>query len=444
MTTTAVPVTYEFDEDFQLKVAAMALRDTKFVIKTDGLIKPEYFTNEAHAAIVSVALDYFRDYRKAPAIGVIGAIVRNAIAAKRIRSDIVGQVKTLLPIIFSADISDSEFVAAEVSRFARHKAIENAIMDSVPLLESGKYDEISGLIGKANLVGLSDEDFGVDYYEDIERRTKERLDSAAGLTPKTGITSGYEEIDKQLYHHGWGRKELSCIMGGAKAGKSMSLGEFAKNASLAGYNVLLVTCEVSAAIIVDRLDTNISQTLMTGLKASAKTVAEKVEELKKKHPGYGKFLVREYPSGRLKASQLRRLIERCREHGIKFDLIVVDYADIMAPEKSYEDFREGSRQIYLDLREIAFEEDAAVLTATQTNRDGMKSMSPNATHVAEDINKARTVDVMISIVATEAERAAGEARLIFTLNRNGPSDVTVVVQQDRKYLKFLKKVLRIE
>lgn len=444
MTVAVAPITYDFDDGFQFKVAAMMLRDTQFLVKTDGLIKPEYFTNEINSAVVALTLDYFKSYKKAPNLSVLGVLVKNAVDAKRLRLDMVSGLKTAFREIMSADISDMEFVATEVSRFARHKAIENAIFESVPLLDRGSYEEISALIAKANLVGLNDEDIGVDYFEDVERRTQERLDAAAGLIAEQGITSGYDEIDKQLYHRGWGRKELSCIMGGAKAGKSMSLGEFAKNASLAGYNVLLVTCEVAASIIIDRLDANISSTLMSGLKTSAKSVAAKVEELKSKHARFGKLVIREYASNSLKASQLRRFIERAKAHGIKFDLIVVDYADIMLPEKMHDEMREGTRQIYLDLRQIAFDENAAVLTATQTNREGMKKVTPSATDVAEDINKMRTVDVMIAIVATPAEIATGEARLVFVANRNGPSDVTIVVQQDRKHLKFLKKVLRIE
>jgi replicative DNA helicase len=435
---------YEFDEEFQRKVVALMLRDTKFATRTNGLIQPEYFTNDVFAALASVALDYYSKYHSALDRSIVPTVVKKAVEEKKIRKDLVDPLRDeLKEILVKVDLSDADFVADEISTFARHSEIQNAIIKSVDLLERRDYEKISQLITKANLVGLDEDTIGIDFFEDVERRTKERVDVAAGLIVKTGITTGFEDIDKQLYHGGWGRKELSALMGPPKSGKSGLLAEFAKNASLAGYNVLYVSCEVAAKIIIDRLDSNLSSTMMTGLKLSAKTVEEKLEEVKTKHK-YGRFIVREYPSGRLKVSELRRLIERAKAASMTFDLIVVDYADIMCPERNFEDFREGMRNIYIDLRAIASEYDCAVLTATQTNREGAKAATPKGTDVAEDFNKLRTVDVLIAIAATEAERAAGEARLVFTANRNGPADVVVRVAQDRKYLRFLKKVLSVE
>ena len=63
----AAPVPrYEFDLDFQEKIAALTLRDTKFAQLTDGLIRPEYFENAAHAALVATASRYYDKYKKAP------------------------------------------------------------------------------------------------------------------------------------------------------------------------------------------------------------------------------------------------------------------------------------------------------------------------------------------------------------------------------------------
>ena len=43
---------YEFDADFQQKIAALIIRDTPFAQLTDGLIRPEYFENSAFATLV--------------------------------------------------------------------------------------------------------------------------------------------------------------------------------------------------------------------------------------------------------------------------------------------------------------------------------------------------------------------------------------------------------
>jgi replicative DNA helicase len=46
----------------------------------------------------------------------------------------------------------------------------------------------------------------------------------------------------------------------------------------------------------------------------------------------------------------------------------------------------------------------ALLSATQTNREGAKVETIEAIHVAEDYNKIRIADLVISINANEVEK----------------------------------------
>jgi replicative DNA helicase len=218
----------------------------------------------------------------------------------------------------------------------------------------------------------------------------------------------------------------------------MSLGDFGKNASLAGHNVIYVTLEVSTEIISDRLDANISDTAIRVLKDSPFDVEKKIKAASAKA---GKFILEEFPSGTLKPSQLRRLIEKHRRNGLIFDLIIVDYADIMCPDRYSGEPREDSRLIWLDLRALATENNAAVLTATQTNREGAKALTSKATDVAEDYNKIRTADLVFSINALEDEIKVGEARLFFAATRNGEGAFTLRIKQERDKMKFLTKIL---
>ena len=119
----------------------------------------------------------------------------------------------------------------------------------------------------------------------------------------------------------------------------------------------------------------------------------------------------------------------------------MDYLDIMAPERWVESERENLRALGLSLRAIGHEQNAAILSATQTNREGGKALTAKAEHAAEDINKVRTVDVLLSINSTEPERAAGEARIYFAAMRNTEDHFTLRIKQERSKMKFLTKVL---
>lgn len=429
---------FDFDLGFQTKIAALALRDVTFAQRTDGLIRPEYFVNDAQAALVRIGVDFYQKYKRVPDKAVLPTLIKKAIADKHIRKDMIPEIKEALGAVLKADISGSGFVMDEVANFARFRAMEEAIIRSSLALEKGNLANIEKMIKEAMTVGVSEDMDGIDYWNSIAGRTDYRVAVSTGTLKKDGITTGVPELDKLLYHGGWGRAELQATMGGPKAGKSMSLGEFGKNASLAGHPTFYGSCEVSGRIIADRTDANVSNTLMKELNDKPFDVQRAVEALAK---GAAPFFIHEFPSGTLKPSQLRRLLQRYRARGIIFDLIVVDYADIMAPEHRTDSPIENSKSIWLDLRAIASEERAAVLTATQLNRDGAKATTAKVTDVAEDFNKIRIADLVLGINATDEEKKINEARLSFVANRNGEEGIQLRIQQDRSRMKFLSKIL---
>jgi replicative DNA helicase len=180
---------------------------------------------------------------------------------------------------------------------------------------------------------------------------------------------------------------------------------------------------------------------MDELTTNLNDVDEKVSALMARA---GKLNLVEYPTGTMRPSDLRRLIDMHIAAGIKYDLVVVDYADIMAPDVRSQDGIENSKSIYEGLRAIAQEYNCAVLTATQTNREGFKSSVAKAEHVAEDFNKVRIVDLMISINKTEEEAERNEARLFFAASRNQRGAFTLRIQQNLEAMRFVVKVLGIE
>lgn len=432
---------YEFDATFQRKIAALFLRNGTFAAQTKDLIKPEYFGEDAVGVLIRIVKEHYTIYRSVPDLKILPTILKEQIDKKMIRKDVIPDLKLILSDILKTDISNPDFVKDRVSDFAKHQAIESAIMASVGLLEKGKFDEIAEVIKKAVSVGAAMKSDDYDYFEEIKTRTQKREDIMTGKIVKRGITSGYAGIDCHLYHNGWGRKELSCIMGPAKSGKSMSLGDFSKNASLAGYNVLYVSLEVAKEIIAERIDAALSDTIMNDLPKNFATVESAITTA---HKGAGRFKIRDFASGTFSPSMLRLLLDEYLADGIVFDLVALDYADIMAPDHRSDDLRENLRTIYIDLRAIAYDYDLAMLTATQTNRAGAMSSTAKATDVGDDWNKARTVDILIGLNATDAEKTAGKARLYWALSRNTADGFTVEIQQDRAKMKFIQKVLGVK
>lgn len=445
---------YTFDEPFQEKIVALSLRDPAFVARAEGLIRPEYFEATAHAALVNIANRYYETYRKTPGDKTtIAHLIRrdliNKVITKEIATACVRALTDrkqadidagLAPGLFQVDVSDRDYVVDQVATFARNRAVSQAILESVEDVDKNDFDRINKRMREALDVGAHSDTGMYDYGESVEARTHERLDRAAGKLPPTGITTGHHEFDKLLYHKGWGRKELSVLLGAAKMGKTTALLDFGISAcgSAEKHNVLYVTLEVSAKIIADRLDARVSDTKMSDLDKNIHTVKSAVQVFMK---NAGKFIIQEFPSGMMKVSDLRRLIERYKSKGTIFDLVVLDYADLMQPERLTDSTTENSKSVYVNLRGLAMQEGFALLTATQTNRDGAKKAVATATDVAEDFNKIRIADVVISINKTDEERKVGECRLHFAACRNQAGGFTVRVRQEVEKMKFFAEFL---
>jgi replicative DNA helicase len=435
---------FDFDENFQTKIAACALKDAQFNHRTEGLIRPEYFQNIYEATLVNIALRYYQKYKRCPDVTTLVQLIKQDVQNRIIQKDMVSGVRETLKILLQVDIGDVDFVVDSVAEFAQHQAMELALVESAELLLKRDFKKIGKLMQKALDVGAAEKLQEYDYFAKIEERTQRRREEQAfGDRRPNSITTGVKTLDKRLYRKGWGRKELSVLMGAPKSGKSTGLAFFAKNAALAGYNVLYVTLEVSTEITTDRLDACLSAIPMMDLPGSMHEAHRKIESLAQKSTT-GKFYIEEFPSGALTPSQLRRVIQRYKSQGIVFDLLVVDYLDIMAPDRWTDNDIANSKQVWVDVRAIAQTENLAILSATQTNREGAKAKVATMTHAAEDFNKIRIADLVVSINATDEEKAVNEARLFFAASRNQRGNFCLRIKQDLEAMNFLKDVLREE
>ena len=458
------PLKYDFEAPFQRALVTLALRDINFMRRADSLLYPQHFDSTVDAALCKIAKDYYAKYKAPLDYSMLAVVLKDYQKAKIFSDPELAEIGSALKTIYtnSTVLPPAEPIIEHLSEFARSSAVTCAIMKSVDLIEKRDWEKIEKNLRDSLSVGAEDDSSVYDYFAEIDARTQVRDRESAGFLPPRGVTTGCRQLDEKLYRKGWGRKELSLIMAPAKGGKSMACIYFAKGALMHSYNVLYVTLEVATDIVSSRLDACITDTQMRELNAKSKEIKSKIESLAERlkeeaekekerakrdgekispSKGMGLLHIKEYPSGSLKVSNLRRYLESARTKGVQYDLICVDYADLMAPEVKSPNQIENFRQIYVDLRALAFEHNCAILTATQTNREGAKAKVAEMTHVAEDFNKIRTADIVISINASKEERLKGEARLYFVASRNQESGMTLKIKQDIPKMQFISGII---
>ena len=109
----------------------------------------------------------------------------------------------------------------------------------------------------------------------------------------------------------------------------------------------------------------------------------------------GSFRIYAEPAYSLTVEGLENKLDDLAYEGFYPDVIIIDYADIMAPSDKNE-YRQQIDGIWKRLRALAQKRKAVVVTASQTNR-GALSSEVNAESISEDIRKLAHVTSMVSI-----------------------------------------------
>jgi replicative DNA helicase len=435
--------TVTFEDDFKDKALALNLRDRNFCERVDGLIKAEFFDSEIDKYILNLVHDHYTKYRINPSPVSLSHQFKEDKAKGTIRKELESSISSKIKQLYAADISDREFIIEKVADFVRRQATIAATMAAADIVDNnGDLNSILPMFQKAIDVGTSDLSSAVDYSEadGIKQRSELRKARLKGDVAYNSVTTGYIDFDKTLFRRGWGKAELSLYMAPSKAGKSIALIDHALRAAEKGYKTLFISLEVSSEIQADRMDANISGVKMDNLY----TDIDKVEERVSKWTARAAPLkMHEYPTGTFGVSHLRRLIKKYQAVGVQFDFVVIDYTDIMLSESSAKENIDKSKQVLVDLRALAQSENVAILSATQTNRDGAKVDVIEAIHVAEDYNKIRIADLVISINCNDIEKETGEARLYYAASRNQKA-VTITVKRDLSIMRHIKEIVEIK
>ena len=101
------------------------------------------------------------------------------------------------------------------------------------------------------------------------------------------------------------------------------------------------------------------------------------------------------------------------------DVIVIDYADIVAPPRGVKEPRDQVNEIWKALRAMSQRQHCLVVTATQTNAASYEAKTLGRQHYANDKRKYAHVTALAGINVTAEEKEAGVARYNWIVLREG-------------------------
>ena len=174
---------------------------------------------------------------------------------------------------------------------------------------------------------------------------------------------------------------------------------------------------MSELMYAKRISTNVTQIPIGDLNASADMVKRKVVSYKDSHPE-SKLIVKEFPPNAITASQLSAYLQKLIHKGIKPDMVVLDYINLLhcpIGNNSYERVKHAAEQV----RALSYTFECPFVTATQINRGGLNEVNPGVENISESIGLAATADCILSIWQEEGDNELGLLRLGMVKNRYG-------------------------
>jgi len=391
-----------FGKTFQCKIISSLLGDKKFLQTISDILEPSYFESDANRFLSRTIRDYFFEYKTAPTLEVLKVKIDD-LDNDILKMAVVENLKESWRYIESTDLP---FIQEQILEFCKNQVIKAAIMDSVDLLEIGKYDEIKNLIDEAMKAG-GDRELGHEYISGIE----ERLANSARDTVKTG----WDPID-EIMDGGLGAGELGVVVAPAGIGKSWFLQILGANAVKNGLNVVYYTLELNQNYVGLRFDTVFSGVTTANIKYYKDDVKKKIAELK------GTLLIKYFPTKGATVQTLSSHLKQIELQGTNIDLILVDYADILRGVGSEK--RHVLESIYEDLRGLAGEYEMPIWTASQANRSSLEEDVIDASKVAESYAKVMIADFVVSMSRKVEDKIANTGRFHVIKNRFGVDGIT--------------------
>jgi archaellum biogenesis ATPase FlaH len=304
----------------------------------------------------------------------------------------------------------AQWFLTEFEGFARHKALERAILASADLLDKSQYGSVEKLIKEAVQVGLP-KTFGTDYFEDPRQRLEKLKDNNGQLT------TGWKTLDDKLYG-GFNRGELNIFAGASGAGKSLFLQNLALNWSMAGLNTVYFSLELSEGLCAMRMDAMLTDTPTREVFKRLEDVDLKVRMNGKKA---GQLQIVQLTNGVTANDLLAWVREFQTQRKIKVDAILVDYLDLMMPASqkiSVSDMFVKDKLVSEELRNMVVTEQLLLATASQLNRSAVESVEFDHSMIAGGLSKIQTADNVFGIYSTPTMRERCMVQLQFMKTRS--------------------------
>lgn len=391
------------------------IESEKYARKVIPFLNISYFVEKPEKLIFTSIIKHYEEYNILPTKTEIAHYIATNDDITDHQHD---ESMQYLDDLKQSDTPDHDWLVDTTEKFVQDKAIYNAIMDSISIIdgtdeERGKH-AITDILKDALSISF-DSHVGHDYFEDAQERfdfysiEEERLSFALDIFNK--ITNG-----------GVPRKTLNMILATTNAGKTLMMIAFAAAYLMQGKNVLYITAEMSEEAISNRVDANLMNIPINDVEDMTNDrFMGRIDKIHSKTNG--KLIVKEFPTSSAHVGHIKSLLQELKlKKNFTPDVIMVDYINIMSSARVK--LANTNSYFYIkaiaeELRGLAVEQNLPIWSATQSNRSGHSDTDIDLTNTSESFGLPATVDFMFAIIRTEELDALGQLMIKQLKSRYG-------------------------
>lgn len=392
-----------FGEEFQQHILAVMCLVPGFVVRYRTALDFSYFVNDTDRVIAKALLAHVDAKKRLPSMVTLLEDIRPSVG----KADLAG-IERSLRALYKRDVSDANAVIEKAVDFGRTQALVNAVLAAAKDLDKGDVPKIRPRIDEALLVGQDLLNIGTDYRGDIDERHQWYTNPEFAVA---GLRTGIMHLDLMM-GGGLGKGELGVVLAPPKRGKSTLLINIGFGAlmSVEPKNVVHYSCEMKAQKVVMRYDDRLMGDRVKFKRSDSERYFSELRDRAGKLIR-GRLFVQSYPTRTASISTLRAHLALLASREFVPDLVIVDYADIMKPERRLGEMRHEQAGIYEDLRALAGEFDCPVWTGSQAKISALDKEVVTLMDFAETSEKSAIVDAAIALCQTPDERISNRARI---------------------------------
>ena len=410
------------------------LNNEEYCRRVVPYLKKEYFEG-THKTVFDLIVQFVGKHNKLPTSKVLELELRKINAPE----DVLNNASRLISEISSKSDVDTDYLIQESEKWCREKAIYNAIMDSITIIDGKDKERSEGAIPEilSDALGVSfDQAIGHDYIDNSD----ERFDFYNKKEDRIPFDLDYFN---KITKGGLPNKTLNIALAGTGVGKSLFMCHCAASVLEQGKNVLYITMEMAEERIAERIDANLMNLPIEQLSSLPKNVfSDKIGKIAR--GAIGKLIIKEYPTGAAHTGHFRALLNELKlKKNFRPDMIYIDYLNICASSRMRG--LGGSINTYSyvkaiaeELRGLAVEFNVPIVSATQTTRSGYSNTDLGLEDTSESFGLPATADLMFALISTEELEELGQLMVKQLKNRyNDPTKFRrFVIGVDRSRMKL--------